>query len=105
MALRQWALTGVLMMIRKFVPVAGVVALVAALVVFNSAAGAALRGARVDFTEEKLYTLSPGIVPYLQTLPPPRAPVEMTLYFTRDAVGDQPGLLAYARRVEVILEE
>lgn len=58
--------------------------------------------ARLDLTEQKLYTLSDGTRSVLQTL---EQPLQLTLYFSRSAATDLIPLRAYAQRVEELLAE
>jgi hypothetical protein len=65
--------------------------------------GALLRGARIDLTQNHLYTLSPGT---LQVLDGIREPVTLSFYFSRDGAGAHaPLLLPYANHVREFLEE
>ncbi len=70
------------------------------LLVLVSSAG--LRGARVDLTADKLYTLSPGTVHIVSTL---RQPVQLTLYFSDRLSRELPQLRAYRQRLGDMLEE
>ncbi|MFW5969176.1 MAG: Gldg family protein [Halofilum sp. (in: g-proteobacteria)] len=65
-------------------------------------ADALLVGARVDLTEDELYTLSDathGIVEDIDE------PIELTLYFSDDAAEGVPFVRQYAQRVRELLEE
>jgi ABC-type uncharacterized transport system involved in gliding motility auxiliary subunit len=62
-----------------------------------------LRGMRVDLTQNKLYTLSPGTQQVLAEL---KEPVNLYFYFSREAAAKQsPLVLPYATRVREFLEE
>src|ERR1700726_4380496 len=62
-----------------------------------------LRGMRVDLTQNRLYTLSRGTQQVLAEL---KEPVNLYLYFSREAAAKQaPLLLPYANRVREFLEE
>jgi ABC-type uncharacterized transport system involved in gliding motility auxiliary subunit len=62
-----------------------------------------LRGARVDLTQNKLYTLSPGTRQVLAEL---KEPVNLYFYFSREAAAKEaPLVLPYATRVREFLEE
>jgi ABC-type uncharacterized transport system involved in gliding motility auxiliary subunit len=62
-----------------------------------------LRGVRLDLTQNKLYTLTPGTRQVLGEL---KEPVNLYYYFSRDAaVKQSPLLLPYATRVREFLEE
>jgi gliding motility-associatede transport system auxiliary component len=62
----------------------------------------ALRGARIDLTADKLYTLSQGTVHIVSSL---RQPLQLTLYFSDRASRDVPQLRAYRQRVGDMLDE
>jgi len=64
---------------------------------------ALLRGVRIDLTQNRLYTLSPGTQ---QVLDEVKEPIHLTYYFSREAATQQiPLLLPYAARVRELLEE
>src|SRR5580704_13414532 len=63
----------------------------------------ALRGVRLDLTQNKLYTLSPGTQQVLGEL---KEPVNLYFYFSREAAAKQaPLVMPYATRVREFLEE
>jgi len=66
------------------------------------ASSAGLRGARVDLTADKLYTLSPGTLHIVSSL---RQPLRLTLYFSDRVSRELPQLRAYRQRVGDMLEE
>ena len=61
---------------------------------------ATLRGARVDLTENRLYSLAPGTVRMLRNL---GEPVNLYFFFTPDSAS--PAMRTYADRVQELLEE
>jgi ABC-type uncharacterized transport system involved in gliding motility auxiliary subunit len=62
-----------------------------------------LRGVRVDLTQNRLYTLSPGTKQVLAEL---KEPINLYFYFSRDAAAkDAPQIMPYANRVREFLEE
>jgi ABC-type uncharacterized transport system involved in gliding motility auxiliary subunit len=64
---------------------------------------AGLRGVRLDLTQNKLYTLTPGTRQVLDDL---KEPVNLYFYFSRDAAAKQsPLIMPYATRVREFLEE
>jgi ABC-type uncharacterized transport system involved in gliding motility auxiliary subunit len=64
---------------------------------------AGLRGARLDLTQNKLYTLTSGTQQVLAEL---KEPVNLYYYFSRDAAAKQsPLIMPYATRVREFLEE
>jgi ABC-type uncharacterized transport system involved in gliding motility auxiliary subunit len=64
--------------------------------------GAALRGMRVDLTEQGLYTLSEGTVNILEDI---EEPITLEFYFSEDASADLPMVRNFARRVQELLDE
>ena len=78
------------------------VGILVALVATNTAAWFVLRSARIDVTEEKLYTISPGVNELVRSLP---EPVKLDFYWTREQGADLPSVRAYAQRVQEFLEE
>ena len=82
-------------------------ALFAALALFvmfvaaNITANSWFRSWRLDLTENQLYSLSRGTQ---QTLDDLSEPVELTLYYSRDAAAPLPQLGAYAARVREMLQ-
>lgn len=67
----------------------------------NVIANSWFRGWRLDLTESQLYSLSPGTQRTLNEL---SEPVQLTLYYSRDAAAVQPQLQAYASRVREMLQ-
>jgi ABC-type uncharacterized transport system involved in gliding motility auxiliary subunit len=62
-----------------------------------------LRGMRVDLTQNRLYTLSPGTQQVLGDL---KEPINLYFYFSREAAAKQaPLVMPYANRVREFLEE
>jgi ABC-type uncharacterized transport system involved in gliding motility auxiliary subunit len=62
-----------------------------------------LRGMRLDLTQNRLYTLSPGTKQVLAEL---KEPVNLYFYFSREAAAKQaPLVMPYANRVREFLEE
>src|SRR5882672_10850071 len=61
-----------------------------------------LRGARVDLTQNRLYTLAPGTRNILKNLD---EPINLYFYFTRGAADQVPYIKTYANRVRDMLEE
>jgi ABC-type uncharacterized transport system involved in gliding motility auxiliary subunit len=62
----------------------------------------ALRGARADLTESKLYTLASGTQHIVGSL---QEPVNLYFFFSQDESKDSPQLRTYAQRVRELLEE
>ncbi len=59
-------------------------------------------GVRLDLTENRLFTLSPGSVNIITTLD---EPVSLDFYVSRKTMADFPQLVNYANRVRDLLEE
>ena len=64
--------------------------------------GLLLRGARVDLTENNLYTLSDGTRAILERI---EEPVHLYYFFSESAAADIPMLRTYSNRVRELLEE
>lgn len=73
-----------------------------ALVGVNTAAWFLVRGARIDVTEDRLFTVSPAVGEFVRTLP---EPVSLDFYWTREQGADLPLVRSYAQRVQEFLEE
>jgi len=86
---RNFALVALLLLVALFLGV-------------NIAAGALLRGARVDLTENRLYTLSAGTRRILANLD---EPILLTLFYSESAARGRPALQAYGKRVIELLDE
>jgi ABC-type uncharacterized transport system involved in gliding motility auxiliary subunit len=83
--------------------VGGLVALAVLFLGVVMLSNVALRGMRLDLTQNKLYTLSPGTQQVLKDL---KEPVNLYFYFSRDAAAKQsPLTMPYAARVREFLEE
>ncbi|SEM87350.1 ABC-type uncharacterized transport system involved in gliding motility, auxiliary component [Luteibacter sp. UNCMF331Sha3.1] len=61
-----------------------------------------LRTARVDLTEDRIYTLTPGTQQIVDSL---RKPLTLTLYFSDHATRDLPQIRSYEQRVHEMLRE
>jgi ABC-type uncharacterized transport system involved in gliding motility auxiliary subunit len=83
--------------------VGGLVALIVLFLGVIMLSNVALRGMRLDLTQNKLYTLTPGTQQVLKEL---KEPINLYFYFSRDAATKQaPLILPYAGRVREFLEE
>ena len=80
---------------------AGLVLIALAFLAFNLFSSLSLTGARLDLTEQKLYTISPGTRQILAELD---QPVELNFFYSDVASKDLPALRPYAKRVEEMLE-
>jgi len=85
---------------RRFAILAAL-ALFIAFISANVISNSWFRSWRLDLTESQLYSLSPGTQ---QTLNELSEPLELTLYYSRDAAAASPQLQAYAARVREMLQ-
>jgi len=83
--------------------VGGLAALAVLFLAVITLSNLALRGVRLDLTQNRLYTLSPGTSEVLAQI---KEPINLYYYFSRDTAAKQaPLLLPYATRVREFLEE
>nr|WP_298165598.1 Gldg family protein [uncultured Pseudomonas sp.] len=80
---------------------AGLVLIALAFLAFNLFSNLSLSGARLDLTEQKLYTISAGTEQILASL---EEPVELNFFYSDTLAKDLPALRNYARRVEEMLK-
>src|SRR5690554_1303888 len=80
----------------------GLLLLLLAFIAFNISTGTLLPGARLDLTEQKLYTISDGTRQILRDLD---EPVTLYFFFSQRASKDLVMVRNYARRVEEMLKE
>lgn len=84
---------------------AAILAIVLATIVFlglNTAANSWLRTARLDLTENSLYSLSDGTKNILRNL---KEPVTLRFYYSAEAASEYPTVRAYAERIRDLLNE
>lgn len=84
---------------------ASVAALVVLLVLFfaiNLLAGEAMRSARLDLTQGKVYTLTEGTGRVCRGL---EEPIKLAFFFSEKLAAGEPALQAHGRRVRELLEE
>lgn len=90
------------MLTHRTVALSTIVALVALLIGINLIAGPLLRGAEIDLTERRLFTLSGGTKAMLKKL---EEPVTLRLYFSEKIAQDFPQVRGYGARVGDLLGE
>ncbi|MFM1881917.1 MAG: hypothetical protein RJA05_326, partial [Planctomycetota bacterium] len=73
-----------------------------ALCAFAVASTYAVRGIRLDLTEDRLYSLSPAVAPLVQRLD---EPVKLDFYYSAEAAQGMPQIQSYANRVREFLQE
>ncbi len=81
---------------------AGLVAIAVAFIALNIVSSQTLRGARLDLTSNKLYTLSQGSRNIAAKLD---EPVKLTLYFSEKQANELPQYKNYGQRVKELLRE
>lgn len=86
----------------KNTALAGIVLLILLFLGVTVVADNVLGAARLDLTENNLYTLSPGSRAILRTLD---EPITLTLFFSDSLTSGRPALGAYGKRVRELLEE
>lgn len=79
---------------------AGLLVIALAFLGFNMLSGLTLQNARLDLTEQKLYTISSGTQRILESLD---EPVTLHFFYSDSAAKDLTALRNYARRVEEML--
>ncbi len=79
---------------------AGLLLIALVFLAFNVLSSLILTDARLDLTEQKLYTLSKGTETILEGL---EEPIELQLFYSDQATGGLVALRNYARRVEELL--
>ncbi len=85
-----------------FYSLGGLLLLAVLFLALTMISGSLFRGARLDLTENSLYTLSDGTKNILSSI---EEPLQVQLYFSEDASSDLPQLRSYYRRVRELLEE
>ena len=86
----------------RLMTASGLILALVLLVGVNLLSTTAITSARVDLTENDLYTLSEGSRNLLQSLD---EPVTLRLFLSRDMLTRLPGIATYAQRVEELLEQ
>ncbi|MBQ1557325.1 MAG: Gldg family protein, partial [Pseudomonas sp.] len=80
---------------------AGLLLIAVAFLAFNLLAGLGLGGARLDLTEQKLYTISDGTKQILAELD---EPINLYFFYSDKVAKNLPALRTYAQRVEEMLK-
>jgi len=87
---------------RKLVSLSSLVIALVLLFAINILSGLLFSNARLDMTEQQLYTLTPGSRAILDKL---EDDITLNFYFSDDQLRDVPAIKAYAVRVEELLNE
>lgn len=87
---------------KHFYSASALVFLVILFLALTILSGTAIKGARMDLTEQKLFTLSPGTINLLGAI---EEPITLEFYFSEEASSDLPQVRSFARRVQELLDE
>lgn len=87
---------------KQLLSTTGLILAIILFVSFNIVVNGNLKSARVDLTENELYTLSDGSLNILERL---EAPITLRFYYSEQVAQALPSLKAYAQRVQELLEE
>ncbi len=86
----------------KTISYSGLIILAVLFVLVNMISGNLFKSTRVDLTEDKLYTLSPGTLNILKSI---QEPVTLHYFFSDQVSQEIPQLRIYANRVRELLQE
>ena len=89
-------------MFKKLVSLTGLILIAVIVLAVNLIGALLLKGAKIDMTEERLYTLSQGSRNVVANL---EVPVRGQLFYSKTAASAQPILKDYAQRVIGLLRE
>ncbi len=87
---------------KQLLSTTGLVLAVILFLSFNIVTNGNLKSARVDLTEDKLYTLSDGTLNIIESL---KEPIALRFYYSDQVAQELPSLKSYAQRVQELLEE
>jgi len=87
---------------KKLTPLIGLIIAAVLLIGINMVSARLFQGARVDLTDQKLYTLTEGTRSILRDID---EPIRLKFYYTRRVGSDIPQINNYATRVREMLQE
>ncbi len=87
---------------KQLLSTVGLVLAVILFLSFNIVTNGNFKSARIDLTEDKLYTLSDGSLNIIKSL---QEPITLRFYFSDQVAQELPSLKAYAQRVQELLVE
>jgi len=87
---------------KQLLSTAGLILAVILFLSFNIVTNGNLKSARVDLTEDRLYTLSEGSLNIIESL---TEQLTLRLYFSEQVAQELPSIKSYAQRVQELLEE
>jgi ABC-type uncharacterized transport system involved in gliding motility auxiliary subunit len=89
-------------MSKKLIGTTGLLIILVLLISINMVSNATLRGAKVDLTEGKLYTLTQGTKNILKALD---EPITLRFYYSEKLASNNPAISDYGKRVGELLQE
>ncbi len=87
---------------KQLLSTTGLILAIILFIAFNIVVNGNFKSARVDLTEDNLYTLSEGSLNILESM---EEPVTLRFYYTDKTAQALPSLKAYAQRVQELLQE
>ncbi|MCC6546933.1 Gldg family protein [Candidatus Sumerlaeota bacterium] len=87
---------------KKLVGLTGLIIVAVLLLSVNMISNVALRGKKLDMTENKLYTLTDGTRNILKSL---QEPITLRFYFSEKLMNNEPVIMDHGKRVREMLEE
>jgi len=87
---------------KQLLSTAGLILAVILFLSFNIVTNGNLKSARVDLTQDRLYTLSEGSLNIIESL---TEQLTLRLYFSEQVAQELPSIKSYAQRVQELLEE
>lgn len=87
---------------KQLLSTVGLVLAIILFVSFNIVTNGNLKSARVDLTEDNLYTLSQGSLNIIESL---KEPITLRFYYSEQVAQELPSLKAHAQRVQELLNE
>jgi len=87
---------------KKLLSTTGLILAVILFISFIIVINGNLKSARIDLTEDKIYTLSEGSLNILESL---KEPITLRFFYTEQVAQELPSLKTYALRVQELLEE
>ncbi len=87
---------------KQLLSTAGLILAIVLFLSFNIVTNGNLKSARIDLTEDQLYTLSEGTLNILKSLDDP---ITLRFYYSEQVAQELPSVKSYAQRVKELLEE
>jgi len=87
---------------KQLLSTVGLVLAVILFISFNIVVNGHFKSARMDLTQDKLFTLSEGSINIIETV---QEPITLRFYYSEQVAQELPSLKAYGQRVQELLEE